>query len=210
MALLQRIELARLVARIVRWKRQSCNRQRIHVRARQRWNGQGEATRRGHTDVGHRCVGAHVNGKMVPLHYELRSGDSVEVLTSMRERGPSREWLEIVKTARARKKIKQWFRVKSRLDTEQTGRDLLHAHLEKQGLPAPEMTGSLQLADLSRGMGFGHATDFYIALGSGRILPAVAFPRLLPRLRSASLLPWGSVAPGVRRSPLPGRLRTSC
>src|SRR5207302_5858203 len=62
-----------------------------------------------HTEIGHRCVGARVHGKIVPLHYELRSGDIVEILTSKRERGPSRDWLAVVKTTRARNKIKQWF-----------------------------------------------------------------------------------------------------
>ena len=59
-----------------------------------------------HTEIGHRCVGARVNGKIVPLHYELRSGDIVEILTAKRERGPSRDWLAMVKTTRARNKIK--------------------------------------------------------------------------------------------------------
>ena len=71
-----------------------------------------------HTDVGHRCVGAKVNGKIVPLSYELRSGDIVEVLTSKRERGPSRDWLAVVKTTRARNKIKAWFKAETRQDTE--------------------------------------------------------------------------------------------
>ena len=66
-----------------------------------------------HTDVGHRCVGAKVNGKIVPLSYVLRSGDIVEVLTSKRERGPSRDWLALVKTTRARNKIKAWFKAES-------------------------------------------------------------------------------------------------
>ena len=86
-----------------------------------------------HTEIGHRCVGARVNGKIVPLHYELRSGDIVEILTAKRERGPSRDWLAMVKTTRARNKIKAWFKAESRQDTEHTGRDLLQEHLRKAG-----------------------------------------------------------------------------
>src|SRR3954447_2398318 len=88
-----------------------------------------------HTELGHRCVGAKVNGKIVPLHYQLKSGDIVEVLTSKRERGPSRDWLAVVKTTRARNKIKQWFKQESRQDTEHSGRTLLQEHLTKAGLP---------------------------------------------------------------------------
>ncbi|HWC46862.1 MAG TPA: bifunctional (p)ppGpp synthetase/guanosine-3',5'-bis(diphosphate) 3'-pyrophosphohydrolase, partial [Casimicrobiaceae bacterium] len=66
-----------------------------------------------HTEIGHRCVGSKVNGKIVPLHYELKSGDIVEVMTSNRERGPSRDWLAVVRTTRARNKIKQWFKAES-------------------------------------------------------------------------------------------------
>ncbi|HET8673126.1 MAG TPA: bifunctional (p)ppGpp synthetase/guanosine-3',5'-bis(diphosphate) 3'-pyrophosphohydrolase, partial [Thermoleophilaceae bacterium] len=94
-----------------------------------------------HTDVGHRCVGARVNGKIVPLHYELQSGDIVEILTSKRERGPSRDWLALVKTTRARNKIRAWFKAESREDSEHTGRELLQEHLNKAGLPAQKLTG---------------------------------------------------------------------
>ena len=87
-----------------------------------------------HTDVGHRCVGAKVNGRIVPLSYELKSGDIVEVLTSKRERGPSRDWLAVVKTTRARNKIRQFFKSETRKDTEHAGRELLQDHLKKQGL----------------------------------------------------------------------------
>src|ERR1700685_1374376 len=106
-----------------------------------------------HTGAGHRCVGAKVNGKIVPLSYVLRSGDIVEVLTSKRERGPSRDWLAMVKTTRARNKIKQWFKAESRQDTEHIGRELLQEHLRKQGLPAQKMTGSALLAGVIRGGG---------------------------------------------------------
>jgi GTP diphosphokinase / guanosine-3',5'-bis(diphosphate) 3'-diphosphatase len=137
-----------------------------------------------HTDVGHRCVGAKVNGKIVPLHYELQSGDIVEVLTSKRERGPSRDWLAVVKTTRARNKIKAWFKAESREDSEHTGRDLLQEHLTKAGLPAQKITGSPLLADVIREMGFRKADDFYIALGGAKISPKVVVNKVLARLKA--------------------------
>src|SRR3954471_11665908 len=136
-----------------------------------------------HTDVGHRCVGSKVNGKIVPLHYTLKSGDIVEVLTSKRDRGPSRDWLAVVKTTRARNKIKQWFKAESRRDTEHAGRELLQEHLRKQGLPAQKMTGSAMLADVIREMGFRKAEDFYIALGGAKISPRTVVNKLMSRLK---------------------------
>src|SRR5215211_165840 len=136
-----------------------------------------------HTDVGHRCVGAKVNGKIVPLHYELNSGDIVEVLTSKRERGPSRDWLAMVKTTRARNKIRAWFKAESREDSEHTGRELLQEHLKKAGLPAQKISGSPLLADVIREMGFRKAEDFYIALGGAKISAKVVVNKVLQRLK---------------------------
>ena len=136
-----------------------------------------------HTDVGHRCVGSKVNGKIVPLHYELQSGDIVEILTSKRERGPSRDWLALVKTTRARNKIRAWFKAESREDSEHTGRELLQEHLTKAGLPAQKLTGSPLLADVIREMGFRKAEDFYIALGGAKISPKVIVNKVLQRLK---------------------------
>jgi GTP pyrophosphokinase len=137
-----------------------------------------------HTDVGHRCVGAKVNGKIVPLHYELQSGDIVEILTSKRERGPSRDWLSLVKTTRARNKIRAWFKAESREDSEHTGRELLQEHLNKAGLPSQKLTGSPLLADVIREMGFRKADDFYIALGAAKISPRVVVNKVLQRLKA--------------------------
>ena len=136
-----------------------------------------------HTDVGHRCVGAKVNGKMVPLHLELRSGDIVEIVTAKRERGPSRDWLALVKTTRARNKIKQWFKAESREDTEHAGRAMLQEHMGKRGLPAQKITGSPLLADVIREMGFRKADDFYIALGGAKITPKVVINKVMQRLK---------------------------
>jgi guanosine-3',5'-bis(diphosphate) 3'-pyrophosphohydrolase len=136
-----------------------------------------------HTELGHRCVGAKVNGKIVPLNYSLTSGDIVEVLTSKRERGPSRDWLAVVKTTRARNKIKQFFKAETREDFEHTGRDTLQEHLKKAGLPAQKITGSPLLADVIREMGFRKADDFYIALGGAKISAKVVVNKVLQRLK---------------------------
>jgi GTP pyrophosphokinase len=136
-----------------------------------------------HTDVGHRCVGAKVNGKIVPLSYQLRSGDIVEVLTSKRERGPSRDWLALVKTTRARNKIKAWFKAESRKDTEHSGRELLQEQLRKQGLPAQKIVASPLLADVIREMGFRKAEDFYIALGAAKITPKTVLNKIMQLLK---------------------------
>ncbi len=147
-----------------------------------------------HTDVGHRCVGAKVNGKLVPLHYELKSGDIVEVMTSNRERGPSRDWLAVVKTTRARNKIKQWFKAESRDDTEHAGRDILHEQLKKHGLPAQKIVSSPLLADVIREMGFKKADDFYIALGGAKISAKIVVNKILQRLKQ------GEAAEGEART----------
>jgi GTP pyrophosphokinase len=136
-----------------------------------------------HTDVGHRCVGAKVNGRIVPLSYQLHSGDIVEILTSKRERGPSRDWPALVRTTRARNKIKAWFKAESRKDTEHSGREQLQEQLRKQGLPAQKIVGSPLLADVIREMGFRKAEDFYIALGGAKISAKTVVNKLMQRLK---------------------------
>ncbi len=136
-----------------------------------------------HTDVGHRCVGAKVNGKITPLHYRLQSGDIVEILTSKQERGPSRDWLALVKTSRARNKIRAWYTRERREDSERRGREQLHETLRKQGLPAQKIAGSPLLADVIREMGFRKADDFYVALGQAKISTKVVVNKLLQRLK---------------------------
>ncbi|HEX3512301.1 MAG TPA: bifunctional (p)ppGpp synthetase/guanosine-3',5'-bis(diphosphate) 3'-pyrophosphohydrolase [Solirubrobacteraceae bacterium] len=148
-----------------------------------------------HTEIGHRCVGARVNGKIVPLHYELRSGDIVEILTAKRDRGPSRDWLAMVKTTRARNKIKAWFKAETRHDTEHQGRELLQEHLRRQGLPAQRITGSALLADVIREVGYRKADDFYIALGAAKISPKLVVNKVLQRLKQGE--PADGETPGA-------------
>ncbi len=137
-----------------------------------------------HTDVGHRCVGAKANGKIVPLHYTLKSGDIVEVLTSKRDRGPSRDWLALVKTSRARNKIRASLKREKREDAERNGREQLAEALRRRGLPPQRITGSPLLVDVIREMGFRKAGDFYIALGQGKISNGTVTNKLMQRLKA--------------------------
>ncbi len=136
-----------------------------------------------HTDVGHRCVGAKVNGNIVPLHYQLRSGDIVEVLTAKQNRGPSRDWLKLVRTSRARNKIRAFFKQERREDAEKKGRDALEEALRKRGLPMQKLVMSPLLAQVIREMGFHKATEFYIALGQGKIATKAVANKLMQRLK---------------------------
>ncbi|MGH2761277.1 MAG: RelA/SpoT family protein, partial [Thermoleophilaceae bacterium] len=157
-----------------------------------------------HTDVGHRCVGAKVNGKIVPLHYELESGDICEVLTSKKERGPSRDWLALAKTTRAQSKIRAWFKRERREDSERTGRELLHENMKRAGLPPQKMHGSPLLADVIREMGFKKGEEFYIALGQAKISPKTVTGKLMARLKGGE----AAVAPASAATELLERRET--
>jgi GTP diphosphokinase / guanosine-3',5'-bis(diphosphate) 3'-diphosphatase len=137
-----------------------------------------------HTDVGHRTVGAKVNGRIVPLHYRVRSGDIVEILTSKSDRGPSRDWLSLAASSRARNKIRQWFSRETREETEQKGRDGLEQALKAQKLPYKKLAGSAVLAQVIRESGFKKAEDFYLALGSGKLTANAIVKKVLQRLKT--------------------------
>ena len=137
-----------------------------------------------HTDVGHRTVGAKVGGRIVPLHYRLKSGDSVEIMTAKTGRGPSRDWLSLAASSRARNKIRQWFSRETRGETEQKGRDALEQALKAQNLPYRKLVGSAVLAQVIRETGFKKAEDFYVALGSGKLQASQIVNKVLQRLKT--------------------------
>jgi len=137
-----------------------------------------------HTDVGHRTVGAKINGRIVPLHYRLKSGDFVEILTTKAGRGPSRDWLSLAASSRARNKIRQWFSRETREVTEQKGRETLETALKKQNLPYRKLQGSAVLAQVIRESGFKKAEDFYLALGSGKLQAGQIVNKVIQRLKT--------------------------
>jgi len=137
-----------------------------------------------HTDVGHRTVGAKINGRIVPLHYRLKSGDFVEILTTKTGRGPSRDWMSLAASSRARNKIRQWFSRETREETEHKGRETLETALKKQNLPYKKLQGSAVLAQVIRESGFKKAEDFYLALGSGKLQPGQIVNKVIQRLKT--------------------------
>jgi guanosine-3',5'-bis(diphosphate) 3'-pyrophosphohydrolase len=141
-----------------------------------------------HTDVGHRTVGAKVNGRIVPLHYKLHSGEFVEILTAKSGRGPSRDWMTLAASSRARNKIRQWFSRETREETEQKGRDALEQALKKQNLPYRKLVGSAVLAQVIRESGYKKAEDFYLALGSGKLQAGQIVNKVLHRLKTAEVV----------------------
>src|SRR6266545_2220539 len=137
-----------------------------------------------HTDVGHRTVGAKVNGRIVPLHYRLKSGDFVEILTAKTGRGPSRDWMSLAASSRARNKIRQWFSRETKEETEQKGRESLEDALKRQNLPYRKLAGSAVLAQVIRDSGYKKAEDFYLALGSGKLQSSQIVKKVLQRLKT--------------------------
>jgi len=105
------------------------------------------------------------------------------VLTSKKERGPSRDWLALAKTTRAQSKIRAWFKRERREDSERSGREILHENLKRAGLPPQKMHGSPLLADVIREMGFKKGEDFYIALGQAKISAKTVTQKLMHRLK---------------------------
>jgi guanosine-3',5'-bis(diphosphate) 3'-pyrophosphohydrolase len=123
-----------------------------------------------HTEVGHRCIGARVNGKLVALESTLDNGDSVEVFTSKAEAaGPSRDWLAFVKSPRARTKIRQWFARERREDAVDAGKTALSKAMRKAALPLQRLLGGDQLLTLAREMHLVDITALYAAIGEGHV-----------------------------------------
>ena len=132
-----------------------------------------------HTEVGHRCVGARVGGRLVPLDYELHTGDSVQILTSKAaDAAPSQDWLSIVKSPRARNKIRQWFSRERREDAMESGRDLLQRALRRESLPAVRLTSDQLMSRVASDLRYPGLDSLYVAVGAGQVSPQSVIARL--------------------------------
>jgi guanosine-3',5'-bis(diphosphate) 3'-pyrophosphohydrolase len=140
-----------------------------------------------HTEVGHRTIGAKVNGKLVPLDYELRTGDSVDVLTSKAQgEGPSQDWLQFVATPRARNKIRQWFARGRREDALDQGKDLLQRQMRKQNLSFKRLTTEEALEQVATDLKQPDLDALYVAVGEGHVSPQSVVARLSRQLSGSA------------------------
>lgn len=136
-----------------------------------------------HTDVGHRCIGAKINGRIVPLDTKLKNGDIIEILTSKTPSGPSRDWVCLVKTSQAKNKIRQWFKKEKREENIVRGREGLEREARKLGMDPVTSLKSEYLLKLAKSFNFNGIDDMYATLGDG----AITFKRALMRLKDEVL-----------------------
>ncbi len=163
-----------------------------------------------HTEVGHRCIGARVNGRLVPLETPLSSADTVEIITSKSATPtPSRDWLQIVASTRARNKIRQWFSHERREDAIETGREELSRALRREGLPLHKLLNSAALSEVAASMNLADLDALYVAIGENQASAQSVVQRLGRVLRGGEAdeqLPTTALR-GLK-GPRPGR-RTS-
>lgn len=158
-----------------------------------------------HTDVGHKCIGAKINGRIVPLETKLKNGDIIEILTSKNPTGPSRDWVCLVKTSQAKNRIRQWFKKEKREENIARGKEGLEREARKLGLEPATALKSDNLFKLAKLFNFNSLDDLYATLGDG----AITYKRALIRLKDEILkeeteplqiLPQGEQKPTSRYS----------
>jgi len=135
-----------------------------------------------HTDIGHHCVGARVNGRIMPLDHKLENGDIVEILTSKSSQGPSLDWLQFVQTSTARSRIRSWFKAKNREENAKLGRDMVEREARRVNLDPSEIMRSEWLEDMARRLHYGGVDDLFAAVGYGGLSAPQVVTRLKDRL----------------------------
>ncbi len=135
-----------------------------------------------HSDVGNHCSGAKVNGKIVPLRYELRSGDTIEIMTSPNQK-PSKDWLKFVKTARAKTKIRQWFTNEEREKSINLGKEILEKEFRKYELQQAKLIKTGDLAKVANEFSYQGVDDLIAAVGYGKVTANQIIGKILPQER---------------------------
>lgn len=136
-----------------------------------------------HTEVGNRCVGAKVNGRIVTLDHVLNTGDIVEVLTSKHSYGPSRDWVKIAKSSHAKSKIKQFFKKEKREESIEKGKELIEIEIKKQGFELKSVLAEENVLNVVKKFNFAGEEDMFAAVGYGGITASQITTRLLDKFR---------------------------
>jgi GTP diphosphokinase / guanosine-3',5'-bis(diphosphate) 3'-diphosphatase len=136
-----------------------------------------------HSAIGNKCIGAKVSGKIVPLHYKLQTGDIVEIITSSASRGPSRDWLKIVKTQQAKAKIKQWFKKEHREENVVKGREMLEKECKRQGYDIATLLKPEFTEKVFKRFTINSLEDMYAAIGYGGFTTNQVLQRLIEEYR---------------------------
>jgi GTP pyrophosphokinase len=136
-----------------------------------------------HTDVGHNCIGAKINGKIVPLNYQLKNGDIVEILTGSQPGGPSRDWLNIVKSSQARNKIRQWFKKEIREENIAKGREMLEKEVKRAGYFHKNLMKQEYIDAVLKKFNFNDVEDLFSSIGYGGITANQVLQKLLEEYR---------------------------
>ncbi|KAB3537278.1 bifunctional (p)ppGpp synthetase/guanosine-3',5'-bis(diphosphate) 3'-pyrophosphohydrolase [Alkaliphilus pronyensis] len=132
-----------------------------------------------HSGVGNRCVGAKVDGRIVPIDFKLKNGNIVEILTSANSNGPSRDWLKIVKSSQAKNKIKQWFKKERREENVEKGQEILEREVKRQGFNQQEALNVKLLTQIAKRFGLNNEDDLFAAIGYG----GIALNQIVPKIR---------------------------
>ncbi|WP_416149222.1 RelA/SpoT family protein [Salipaludibacillus sp. HK11] len=136
-----------------------------------------------HTEVGNRCIGAKVNGKMVPLDHQLKTGDIIEMLTSKHSYGPSQDWIKITQSSHAKNKIRQWFKKERREENVDKGRELVEKEIELKGYQVKEVLTKENIERVADKFSFTSEEDVYAAVGYNGITAAQIVTRLTDTIR---------------------------
>ena len=157
-----------------------------------------------HTDVGHTCVGARVNGKMVPLRTHLKSGDIVEIVTA-NGRKPSRDWLNFVGTPRARNRIKQFIHAKEKIRALELGKKIIDKEIRRFNLSSKKVLDPEKLMVVAAELGAKKADDLFAAVGYGKLAPGNVLAKLVPQDQLVEASAETGLRSVVRRVLRPGQ-----
>ena len=153
-----------------------------------------------HSDIGNQCVGAKVNGRIVPLDYKLKNGNIVEILTSKQSNGPSRDWLKIVKSSQAKSRIRQWFKKERRDENIARGKDMLEREVRRMGYNVSDALQVKTLNSIAKRLSLNNDEDLYAAIGYGGITLAQVTSRIRQKIQKETPAPMDSYNKGKATS----------